>query len=49
MLKAAKSVGAETLDGTGMLVHQGAIAFEIWTGVDAPVEVMREALVASLA
>jgi len=48
LLKAARAAGAETLDGTGMLVHQGAIAFEIWTGVKAPVETMREALLKEL-
>jgi len=48
LLKAARSAGADTLDGTGMLVHQGAIAFEIWTGVQAPVETMREALLEAL-
>lgn len=30
--------------GLGMLLHQGARSFSIWTGVDAPVEVMRRAL-----
>jgi len=49
LLKAAKAVGAITLDGTGMLVHQGALALEYWTGREAPVEVMREALLAGLA
>ncbi len=48
LLKAARHAGADTLDGTGMLVHQGAIAFEIWTGVPAPVETMREALLRAL-
>jgi shikimate dehydrogenase len=48
LLRAARSMGADTLDGTGMLVHQGAIAFEIWTGVQAPVETMREALLRAL-
>lgn len=37
--------GIKTLDGLGMLVYQGAIAFTIWTGQDAPVDVMRQALV----
>ncbi len=32
-------------NGLGMLLHQGAAAFEIWTGRPAPVEVMRRALV----
>jgi shikimate dehydrogenase len=43
-LKAAQARGARTLDGLGMLVYQGAIAFKLWTGADAPVEVMRHAL-----
>jgi shikimate dehydrogenase len=43
-LKAASARGARTLDGLGMLVYQGAIGFKLWTGVDAPVEVMRRAL-----
>ncbi|MBS7640403.1 shikimate dehydrogenase [Candidatus Bathyarchaeota archaeon] len=43
LLKEAKSVGARTVDGLWMLVYQGALSFEIWTGAKAPVEVMREA------
>jgi shikimate dehydrogenase len=43
-LSAAQARGAHTLDGLGMLVGQGAIAFKMWTGVDAPVDVMRKAL-----
>lgn len=45
-LKAAEAAGARTLDGLGMLVGQGAIAFAMWTGVPAPVQVMRQALAA---
>jgi shikimate dehydrogenase len=48
LLKSAAVRGAETLDGTGMLVHQGAIAFEHWTGRAAPVETMRAALLRCL-
>ncbi len=48
LLKAAQKKNARTLDGTGMLIHQGAIAFEYWTGKPAPVEVMRQALLAAL-
>ncbi|MCC6346828.1 MAG: shikimate dehydrogenase [Nitrospirales bacterium] len=44
LLRAASSRGCTTLDGLGMLLWQGAFAFEIWTGVHPPVEVMREAL-----
>lgn len=40
----AESRGARTLDGLGMLVAQGAIGFEMWTGRDAPVAVMHQAL-----
>jgi shikimate dehydrogenase len=36
--------GAKTLDGLGMLVYQGAIAFTLWTGKDAPIAQMKEAL-----
>ena len=36
--------GAKTIDGLGMLVYQGAIGFKMWTGHDAPVDVMRRAL-----
>jgi shikimate dehydrogenase len=41
LLAAAKSAGCRTANGVGMLVHQGAKAFEIWTGSHAPVDVMR--------
>ena len=36
----------KTLDGFSMLINQGAISFKLWTGHDAPVEVMRNALAA---
>jgi len=32
------------VNGLGMLLHQGAVAFELWTGVSPPLEVMRRAL-----
>ena len=48
-LEAAEARGAITLDGLGMLVYQGAIAFKLWTGKDAPVEVMKQALAAEFA
>ena len=44
VIRAAERLGLSTVDGLGMLLHQGAIAFERWTGVDAPLEVMRKAL-----
>lgn len=43
-LKAAKDRGARRLPGIGMLLYQGVIAFELWTGVSAPVTVMKKAL-----
>jgi shikimate dehydrogenase len=43
-LRKAEEHGGRSLNGLGMLVNQGAIAFKIWTGVDAPVEVMKNAL-----
>lgn len=44
VLARAKQRGLKTVDGLGMLLHQGALAFERWTGVPAPLEVMRRAL-----
>jgi shikimate dehydrogenase len=44
-LKEASKIGCKTMDGLGMLLYQGVFAFEIWTGIMPPVEVMREALV----
>jgi shikimate dehydrogenase len=41
---AAARAGARVLDGLEMLVAQGAASFELWTGVPAPVPVMRRAL-----
>jgi shikimate dehydrogenase len=48
-LTQARAVGAEIVDGLGMLVHQGAAAFEMWTGRPAPVETMRAACLRALA
>ncbi len=43
-LQKARAHGAKTLNGVGMMVQQGAINFTIWTGEEAPVDVMYEAL-----
>jgi shikimate dehydrogenase len=42
--RAARAAGATVVDGLDVLVAQGAAAFEIWTGIPAPVEVMRAAV-----
>jgi shikimate dehydrogenase len=44
LLREAADAGAVTVDGAWMLLLQGVEAFELWTGRDAPVEVMNEAL-----
>lgn len=44
LLAEARSIGAKTHNGFGMFIYQGAIAFELWTGLPAPVEVMRDAV-----
>ena len=41
LLSAARQRGARTLNGLPMLVYQGAMAFELWTGRDAPIDLMR--------
>jgi shikimate dehydrogenase len=48
LLKVAKARGAKRFSGLGMLLYQGVIAFEIWTGKKAPVPVMKKALTAQL-
>ena len=43
-LKSAAENGAKTITGLGMLVQQAALNFTLWTGVEAPVDVMEDAL-----
>jgi len=47
-LRLAKTRGAAAVNGTGMLLHQGAAAFTIWTGLAAPIAEMAAALRAEL-
>lgn len=47
-LKQARLKGHKTLNGLGMLLYQGAKAFEYWTGKKAPLIVMRKALSSAL-
>ena len=44
LLQEAKAAGARTIDGLEMLVQQGAVSFEKWTGIKAPVDVMRKSV-----
>jgi len=48
LLREAEVAGAKTISGLDMLVWQGALAFEKWTGLKAPVELMRETAIKEL-
>jgi shikimate dehydrogenase len=43
LLSAAEAGGAAVVDGIEVLVQQGALSFEIWTGRKPPLDVMRAA------
>jgi shikimate dehydrogenase len=43
LLRAAAAAGAEVVDGIEILVQQGALSLQLWTGREPPVEVMRAA------
>jgi shikimate dehydrogenase len=45
----ARSQGAVAVNGLGMLIHQAALSFRLWTGEDPPLEVLSAAAVAELA
>lgn len=49
LLLDAEQAGAKTIDGLGMLVHQGAASWQMWTGKQAPVEIMFQAAEKALA
>lgn len=48
LLAAARDQGLRTVNGLGMLIHQAAHAFRLWTSEDPPMEVMSAAVVAGL-
>ena len=48
LLREAKVAGCQTINGLAMLLYQGVAQFERWTGVAAPVEVMRQQLLQRL-
>jgi shikimate dehydrogenase len=43
LLRDARAAGCRTMNGLSMLVYQGALSFELWTGRKAPIDVMRRA------
>jgi len=47
-LRAAARAGCQTANGAGMLLYQGAAALELWSGLPAPVDIMRAALLKSI-
>jgi shikimate dehydrogenase len=44
LLNKAKEAGSNLIFGYEMLIHQAAKSFEIWTGIKAPINVMKKAL-----
>jgi shikimate dehydrogenase len=49
LVAAAQDRGAAAANGIGMLIHQAALAFRLWTREEAPMEVMSAAVLAHLA
>lgn len=48
LLKAAEEKGATAINGLGMLLHQGAAAFKLWTGEEMPLEITKPLLEAEI-
>ncbi len=48
LLTAARTVGCRTIEGIEMLVEQGALSFEIWTGRRPPIEPMKDTALSAL-
>ncbi|MDI3480401.1 MAG: shikimate dehydrogenase [Tepidanaerobacteraceae bacterium] len=48
-LKKAASLNLKTIAGTSLLIHQAAVAFKIWTGREAPLEIMKKSMMEYLA
>jgi shikimate dehydrogenase len=48
LIENANSLGAKTLSGISMLVYQGAEAFQLWTGIEAPIESMKKIVLRTL-
>jgi shikimate dehydrogenase len=45
LLKEARKRGIGAINGLGMLIYQGALSFKIWTGREAPLEIMKKAVI----
>lgn len=48
LLAEAEAAGAETISGIEMLIRQGALAFELWTGTKAPIYIMKAEAIKAL-
>ena len=48
LLEEASQRGCEVLNGLGMLIHQGVLSFKLWTGIEPPLEGLRDLLEKSL-
>jgi shikimate dehydrogenase len=48
LLRQAQAAGCKVVSGIEMLLHQGAVQFELWTGKPAPIELMRETLITAI-
>jgi len=44
LLGEAQTIGAKTIDGLGMFIHQGAASFQLWTGMKMPLDPVRQVL-----
>jgi len=49
LLREAKEAGCQVVNGLAMLLYQGVAQFELWTGRPAPIDIMRDSLLAALA
>ena len=48
LIATARAQGASVANGVAMLAHQAAVQFELWTGVDAPIDVMLASVASQL-
>jgi len=48
LIRDAEKMGARTIPGYEMFIGQGASSFKLWTGIDAPIDIMRRAVLKAL-